>query len=66
MINRIDLNDRQHLLHVDLHYLPSENLGLDLEDNLDLTMRSHYTVEVLPLHSFLSLRHLSWSWYLSS
>jgi hypothetical protein len=66
MINRIDSNDRQHLPHVDLNYLPSENLGLDLEDNLELTTRSHFMVEGLPLHSSSSLRHLYWSWFLSS
>ena len=66
MINPIDLNDPQHLPRDDLNYLPSGNLGLDLEDNLELTTRSHFTVEELPLRSSLSLRHLFWSWFLSS
>jgi len=57
MINLIDWNDLPHLLHVDLNYLPSENLGLDLEDNLELTTRSLYTVEELPLRSSSLLRH---------
>jgi hypothetical protein len=58
MINLIDSSDLQHLPHVDLNYLPSENLGLDLEANLVLTTRSHFMVEGLPLRSSLSLRHL--------
>lgn len=61
MINLIDLNDLHNQVHDDLNYLPSENLGLDHEFNLELMTRSHFIVEVLPLHSSLSLRHLSWS-----